>query len=266
MPTHLAAEDLGSLRRTIAAIEAGSARDPRKAPRLSVPLGIASVDATLGGGLNCETVHEIVPAAAGDLSAATGFALAIAARAGKPRRFVLYVQHDFTAWEGGQPYAPGLAQLGVSAAYLIHLRVGHIDDALWTLAEALKCRAFAAVIGEFPANATALDLTATRRLVLAAQQGDGLGLLLRHASAVDANAATTRWQVAAAPSQTDAFGGIGVPAFDLELVKNRFGPCGRWTLGWNHHEQCFAEPALSVGVARKIVDRPDRAALLARAG
>ena len=265
MPTHLAAEDLGSLRQAIAAIEAGCARDPRKAPRLSVPLGIAPVDATLGGGLNCETVHEIVPASAGDLSAATGFALAVAARAGKARRFVLYVQHDFTAWEGGPPYTPGLAQLGISAAHLIHLRVGHIDDALWALAEALKCRAFAAVIGEFPANAAALDLTATRRLVLAAQQGDGLGLLLRHTGAVDANAATTRWQVAAAPSQTDAFGGIGVPAFDLELAKNRFGPCGRWTLGWNHHEQCFAVPALSVGVARKIVDRPDRAAPLARA-
>ncbi len=266
MPTHLAAEDLGSLRQAIAAIEAGCARDPRKAPRLSVALGVAPIDATLGRGLNCETVHEIVPAATGDLSAATGFTLALAARASNPRRFVLYVQHDFTAWEGGAPYAPGLAQLGIGAAHLIHLRVGHIDDALWALAEALKCRAFAAVIGEFPANASALDLTATRRLVLAAQQGDGLGLLLRHASTLDANAATTRWHVAAAPSQADAFDGIGLPAFDLELVKNRFGPCGRWTLGWNHHEQCFAVPALSVGVARTAVDRPDRAAPFARAG
>ncbi len=266
MPTHLAAEDLGSLRRTIAAIEAGCARDPRKAPRPAVALGVAAIDAALGGGLNCETVHEIVPAAAGDLCAATGFVLSLAARAGNPRRYVLYVQHDFTAWEGGPPYAPGLAQLGVSPAHLIHLRVGHIDDALWALAEALKCRAFAAVVGEFPVNASALDLTATRRLVLAAQQGDGLGLLLRHASSVDANAATTRWQVAAAPSHADAFGGIGAAAFDLELVKNRFGPCGRWTLGWNHHEQCFAVPTLSLGVARTIVDRPDRAAALTRAG
>jgi len=262
----LAAENLGSLRQTIAAIEAGCARDPRKKPRPPVALGVAPIDATLAGGLNCETVHEIVPAAAGDLSAATGFALALAARASKPRRFILYVQHDFTAWEGGPPYAPGLAQLGVAPAHLIHLRVGHIDDALWALAEALKCRAFAAVIGEFPANASALDLTATRRLVLAAQQGDGLGLLLRHANTIDANAATTRWQVAAAPSHTDAFGGIGCPAFALELVKNRFGPCGRWTLGWNHHEQCFVVPALSVGVARTIVDRPDRAPTLARTG
>lgn len=266
MPNPLAAEDLGSLRQAIAAIEHGCVRDRRKAPRPPITLGVAAADAMLGGGLNCEAVHEIVPAAAGDLSAATGFAFAIAARASKPRRHVLYVQHDFTAWEGGAPYAPGLGQLGVGAAHLVHLRVGHIEDALWALAEALKCRAFAAVIGEFPANAGALDLTATRRLVLAAQAGDGFGLLLRHAGALDANAATTRWQVAAAPSRSDAFGGIGTPAFALELVKNRFGPCGQWTLGWNHHEQCFAEPALSLVVARTPADRPDRAAALARAG
>ena len=266
MPNHLAAEDLGSLRRTIAAIEAGCVRDRRKAPRASIALGVGPIDAVLDGGLNCEAVHEIVPVAAGDLGAATGFALAVAARAGNPRRHVLYVQHDFTAWEGAPPYAPGLAQLGVKPAHLIHLRVAHIDDALWALSEALKCRAFAAVIGEFPANAAALDLTATRRLVLAAQQGDGLGLLLRHAGGADANAATTRWQVAASPSRSDEFGGIGAPAFALELVKNRFGPCGRWTLGWNHHEQCFAVPALSVGVARTIVDRSDRTPAFARIG
>jgi protein ImuA len=266
VPNHLAAEDLGSLRQAIAAIETGCVRDRRKAPRAPVTLGIEAADAMLGGGLNCEAVHEILPAAAGDLAAATGFALALAARAGTARRHVLYVQHDFTAWEGAPPYAPGLAQLGIGTRHLTHLRVGHVEEALWALAEALKCRAFAAVIGEFPANATALDLTATRRLVLAAQQGDGIGFLLRHAGAVDANAATTRWQVSAAPSRSDEFGGIGCAVFALELLKNRFGPCGRWTLGWNHHEHCFAEPALSLGMARTVVDRPDRAQTFANAG
>jgi protein ImuA len=223
-----------------------------------VTLGIEAVDATLGAGLNCEAVHEIVPAAAGDLAAATGFALALATRAGHKRRQVLYVQHDYTAWEGAPPYAPGLAQAGIAPQHLVHLRVAHIEDALWALAEALKCRAFAAVIGEFPPQANALDLTATRRLVLAAQAGDGFGLLLRHAPGPDANAATTRWQVAASPSASDEFGGIGMPVFALELLKNRFGPCGHWTLGWNHHDKSFVETALSLGLARAPVDGPDR--------
>lgn len=265
MPNHLAADDLGSLRQAIAAIETGCARDKRKAPRAPITFGIESIDQTLGGGLNCETVHEIVPAAAGDLAAATGFVLALAARASKARRHVLYVQHDYTAWEGAPPYAPGLGQLGIAAKQLAHLRVGHVEEALWALAEALKCRAFAAVIGEFPPNAAALDLTASRRLVLAAQSGDGFGLLLRHSHIVDANAATTRWQIAARPSRSDEFGGIGMPVFALELLKNRFGPCGRWNVGWNHHEQCFVEPALSLGLAGTPVDRPDRTQTTAHA-
>ena len=262
MPNSLAAADFGSLRRTIAALEAGGPRDRQKAPRPPVSFDIQALDETLGGGIACATVHEIVAASAGDLTAATGFACAVAARTG--RKHVLLVQHDFTAWEGGNPYVPGLAQFGLSLAHFTHLRVGHIDDALWAIAEALKCRAFAAVIGEFPANTNALDLTVTRRLILAAQQGDGLGLLLRHAGTLTTNAVATRWQVAARPSRRDEFGGIGTPVFDLELTKNRFGPCGRWTLGWNHHEQCFVEP-LSVGVAREIVDGSDRAPVIASA-
>ena len=260
MPSGLAAEDFGSLRRTIAALEAGGPRDRPKAPRPPVTFDIQALDEALGGGLASATVHEIVAASAGDLSAATGFACAVAART--KRKHVLLIQHDFTAWEGGNPYVPGFAEFGLSLPHFTHLRVGHTDDALWAMAEALKCRAFAAVIGEFPANSNALDLTVTRRLILAAQQGDGLGLLLRHHGTLTTNAATTRWQVAAKPSVSDELGGIGVPVFDLELMKNRFGPCGRWILGWNQHEQRFVEP-LSVGVAGETVDGSDRAAGIA---
>ena len=54
----------------------------------------------------------------------------------------------------------------------------------------------------------------------------------------------------------DEFGGLGRTAFTLSLTRNRRGPCGTWTLIWDHHEHAFS--ALSVGVDAAASDRPDR--------
>jgi protein ImuA len=139
------------------------------------------------------------------------------------------------------------------------LRVAHLRDALWGFEEALKCPALAAVLAELPETGAAADLTATRRLSLAAQAGGGLGLLLRHRPCPLPSAAMTRWQVAAALSKPDRFGGLGGSSFDLSLQRNRRGRCGRWITGWNHDERTFVPQALSLGVAATARDRSDRA-------
>ena len=86
-----------------------------------------------------------------------------------------------------------------------------------------------------------------------------LGLLLCHKPNDAPSAARTRWRIAPAPSVPDEFGGLGRTAFSLSLTRNRRGPCGTWTLTWDHHEHAFA--ALSLGVAEAASDRPDREAL-----
>jgi protein ImuA len=144
------------------------------------------------------------------------------------------------------------------------LRVAHPRDALWGFEEALKCPALAAVLAELPETGAAADLTATRRLSLAAQAGGGLGLLLRHRPCPLPSAAMTRWQVAAALSKPDRFGGLGGSSFDLSLQRNRRGRCGRWITGWNHDERTFVPQALSLGVAATARDRSDRAYQLCR--
>jgi protein ImuA len=118
-------------------------------------------------------------------------------------------------------------------------------DALWAMEEALRCRALACVIAELSGAGEVADLTATRRLALAAREGAGFA---------------TRWRIAAAESLPDAFGGLGRARFDLSLCKNRRGPSGRWTITWDHHERAF-HAAVSVGVAAAALDRPDRAPL-----
>lgn len=227
------------------------------------PLGVAAIDAVLQGGLMPAALHEIAPARMADLGAACGFAAALAARPVLGRREVLWVQTDFAALESGRPYGPGCDLFGLPTRRLLLLTVPRPVDLLWAMEEALRSRALAAVIAELPQNGVAADLTATRRLTLAAREGDSLGLLLRHQSSPLTSSAETRWQVAAAPSRPDRFGGLGRTTFALSLTKNRRGPTGRWLVAWDHHECAFS--ALSLGVAAAAVDRSDRTPLV-RAG
>lgn len=235
------------------------------------PLGLAAIDAVLQGGLMPAALHELAPGRMSDLGAACGFAAALAtlfaARPESGRREVLWIQTDFATLESGRPYGPGYDLFGLPARRLLLLTVPRPVDLLWAMEEALRSRALAAVIGELPQSGgiagAAADLTATRRLTLAAREGDSLGLLLRHQPSPLTSSAETRWQVAAAPSRPDRFGGLGRTAFTLSLTKNRRGPTGRWLVAWDHHECAFS--ALSLGVAAAAVDRSDRTPLV-RAG
>jgi protein ImuA len=229
-------------------------------------LGLPAVDAALGGGLACAALHELAPAAPAQFGTAAGFALALAALHTAGGRSALLVQTDFTALEAGAPYGSGLDCFGLPMERLIVLRVPRPVDALWACEEALKSRGVAVVIAELPEAGEAADFTATRRLTLAARAGGGLGLLLRHRPLPIATAATTRWQVAAAPSTPDRFGGLGRTAFDLSLNRNRRGGCGRFIVHWDHHECAFLPQTLSVGVAATADDGSIDPRPLARAG
>jgi protein ImuA len=242
-------EQLSRLRRAIAKSEA-LPEETR-----SLALGVPAIDAALGGGLPGAALHEL-SAMPLHLGAAAGFALALASLAQEARKETLWIATDFGSLETGTLYGPGLDQLGLPTERLLIARVARPVDALFAMEEALKCRALSAVIAEFDATP---DLTATRRLSLAAKDHGGLGLILRHGSSDAPSAARTRWQVAAAPSVPDEFGGLGRTAFSLELTRNRRGPCGHWTLTWDHHERVFA--ALSLGVAEADRDRQDRETL-----
>jgi len=230
------------------------------------PLGLPAVDAVLGGGLACAALHELAPAAPAQFGTAAGFALALAALHTAGGRSALLIQTDFAALEAGAPYGPGLDCFGLPMERLIVLRVPRPVDALWACEEALKSRGVAVVIAELPEAGEAADFTATRRLTLAARAGGGLGLLLRHRPLPITTAATTRWQVAAAPSAPDRFGGLGRTAFDLSLNRNRRGRCGRFIVCWDHHECLFLPQTLSVGVAAAADDGSIDPRPLARAG
>jgi protein ImuA len=247
LPAEPMEQHLSRLRRAIAQTETFGDDAPART------FGVRAVDAALGGGLQGATLHEVSAAAPVHLGAAAGFALALAALAREPHKQTLWIATDFGNLETGALYGPGLDQFGLSTDRLLVVHVARPVDALFAMEEALKCRALATVVAEF---ADTPDLTATRRLALAAREGGGIALLLRHKSSDAPSVARTRWQIAAAPSVPDEFGGLGRTAFTLSLTRNRRGPCGNWTLTWDHHEHAFS--ALSVGVDAATSDRPDR--------
>jgi protein ImuA len=102
---------------------------------------------------------------------------------------------------------------------------------LWVMEEALQCAGLAAVIGEV----SALDFKQSRRLQLAVEQSKVTGFVLRNASKkLGSTACAARWQVKPLPSETsDGLPGLGLPRWQVELLKVRNGQPGSWVMEWD---------------------------------
>jgi protein ImuA len=223
-----------------AAVTRGAGRTVGARPPLV--LGAAAVDAALGGGLARAALHEVAAARPGDPAPALGFVLGVAARAAAFGGRVLWVVEGAAAGEAGALYGPGLDGFGLPARRLVVLAVRRPVDALWAMEEGLKTPGLAAVVAEL-LDGGAVDLTASRRLSLAAGAGGGLGLLVAHRPAPGPSAAVTRWRAGAAAAAPDRHGGLGPPAVALTLTRNRRGPCGAFIIEWDSHAGRFADLA-----------------------
>ena len=224
--------------------------------------GIGSLDAALGGGLAYGRVHEIYADDPAEAGAATGFALALAATmngsgGGGAGGGVLWLRARQAVRQGGICRADGWADLGGAPGGGL---IGVVPDAIALLraaADALRCAALGAVIVESWGRMRELDLTASRRLALAAEASGVPLFVLRIAAAPVPSAAQTRWQVAAAPSAPLPARAPGWPTFDITLLRQRAGPSGLdWRVEWNRDRHIFQEASLSGAVVSPVADRP----------
>jgi protein ImuA len=208
------------------------------------PLGAHPIDDALRGGLARGVLHEILAEEAGDLGAAYGFALALGVRLLR-RGKVLWIQEDRAAQEDGIAYAPGIAMQGLDPSRLIMVRVGDPALALWAMEQALRCRGLDAVVTESARLAGVYDLTASRRLGLAAREGGATGLLIQAGIGGRdlklSSAAFSRWLVGAHRSRPGLAGEPGYPSWRLRLARQRGGREGQWLMEWNHDERVFVE-------------------------
>ena len=201
--------DLAALRSLI------SQRAPGLPAVTPCPLGLPALDAALGGGLPRGCLQEVIPADGG--AAAAGFAAFLLARlvgqAEERGRGVLWASLG-----EGDLYPPGLARFGLDPAAMILLSAPSPAELLWAMEEALRSPALAGVVGEVDR----IDLTAGRRLQLAAAAGGGVGFLLLRADRPPAAVSTAalRWRVGAGPDRS----------WHVELLRRRGGRPGAWIL------------------------------------
>ena len=197
----------------------------------TVPAGVTSLVCGLPGpGFPCGVLNEVIGSRR-DRAAAFGFLFAVMAAALREREGpALFVAAQRTL-DDGVPYGHGLCQLGVDAGRLILVETKTDKDALWAVEEALRSEVRIAVVAG--ATECRVDLTASRRLNLAAASHVTPLVLTGCAKAEGANAAVTRWRIAPAPAALDRYGMFAACRWHAALERCRNGRTGEWLLEWD---------------------------------
>lgn len=222
-----------ALRAEIARLEEG-----RRGSCDGLPFGVKPVDALLpGGGLKLGALHEVAGGGHGAIDGAASalFTAGIAART-----------HGQVLWCVTRPdlFAPSLALAGLAPDRVIYVEAGDDKALLACFEEGLRHGGLGAVVGEV----ARLSMTASRRLQLAAEGTDTIGIALgrwrRQAEAADfgqPTAATTRWRVTALPSSPLPVPGVGRARWFVELIRCKAGECAEFEL-----EACDDEGRLAL--------------------
>ncbi|MDM7957967.1 hypothetical protein [Blastomonas sp.] len=232
------ADSLESLKTRIAGIERARAVEAA----VLAGTGHAGIDAALGGGLARGRVHEVFAAQAEDAGCAAGFVAGLALRLGLRLDGTLVWLREIQAEkQGGRLHAPGLVEIGLDPARVI---IGVLPDpqaVLRAAADVVRCPEVGVAVIELWREPRLLDLTASRRLALAAETSGVTVIALRIAASPSPSAAQTRWQVSAAASAPMEANAPGYPAWRVELLRQRGRPSGGdWRVEWNREQACFA--------------------------
>lgn len=268
---------LADLKSEIARLERVESTLPKAQARL-FSLGADAVDGLLPeAGLARGALHDVSAVEERDRPAAQGFLTALVARlwlalGPGERRPVLWIDHGYHAREFGRLYGPGLIDFGLDPTRFVFATAKNVPDLLWAMEEGAKCESLSAVVGTLGEEARAFDLTASRRLQLAAERSGVSLFTLRAPKDRGQSAARTRWRIAAQPSSRPDWQvnwaqmsglnlqnhGIGHPRWKAALEKCRGGPPRVWDLEWDYATLCFR---LAASVAdRQASARPEAGA------
>ena len=187
-------------------------------------------------------MHEIYAVEGEDNAAAVGLVVALATTMGKATQTIIWLRSRRDAKQAGHIQANGWAELGGRPGEVVFGALCDATALLRATVGALQCQSLGGVVVESRGRMRELDLTASRRLSLAAEKSGVPLFLLRLDASPTPSAAQTRWQVAAAASQSLPGNAPGKPTFDIELLRQKSGPSGmRWRLEWDRDQRQFHE-------------------------
>lgn len=128
-------------------------------------------------------------------------------------------------------YPPALAALGIPLERLFLLHPANEADQIWALAECLRCRGVSAVVAALPPRQR-LTRVEARRLQLAAEQGGGVGLLMRsNTRSSGEHAAVTRWLVRSESGERN------VQRWRIQLIFGHGGQVGQSVILEHHRDR-----------------------------
>ena len=190
-------------------------------------------------------LHEFYGASEADSASLCALAMMLGEKSEK--RFRLWIRHEAQERECGALYPAGLAELGLNPANMLFFRARDALCALQAGLEGASCATLGAVILDFRGETKTYDLTASRRLALAAKTSGVLVLVVRMAALPVPSAAQTRWQVRALPSRALGANAPGPPAFEMTLLRARNGQEGlRYHVEWDRDARQFTPRSASV--------------------
>lgn len=202
-------------------------------------------------------LHDLYAAASADAVAVNAFGLGMALRAAAGRPIV-WGLHEMMSQEAGRPHGPGLHEMGVSPHDLLLVRARNIQALLAIGEESLRSPVVGAVLLSAWGEAKTFNLTASRRLALAAETGGATVFLARAGAAPCPSAAQTRWAISSCASVPLEAGAPGRPSFSATLLRRRGGgETGTWITEWDREQRRFRAPApLSSGLVPLAAQRP----------
>lgn len=188
--------------------------------------GLAPVEAAFPNAVfPTGAIHEFVSPATEDAAACQGFIGGLLNG--------LMLRGGVCLWisRARRLFPASLKAFGVDPDRVIFIDVDRERDVLWVLEEALKCDGLAAVVGEV----RELNFMESRRLQLAVERSRVTGLILRTDPAkITTTACVARWQVSPVASELEAgMPGLGLPRWQVQLLRVRNGNPGSWTMEWN---------------------------------